>query len=502
MIIIGVDFHPEFQQIASVDTESGEFQEKRLAHRKEAETFYRALAGQKVCVGMEAGGHAQGFERLVAELQFELRIGDAAGIRTKRVRKRKTDRQDAQLILRLLLTFAGGGSIFRIDEKGSFTTIYTFCPKGICSTGAFPYAPLIQASNGGFYGTTSEGGLNNDDCETLHKSGCGTIFEITSAGKLTTLYSFCADGTCDQGFEPTTRLIQSPDGNFYGTTNPVGEINISCPPACGTIFKITPGGKLTTLYNFCVQKNCAEGAYPYAGLTQGMDGNFYGTTAYGGNLSNNCVETCGTVFKITPTGELTMLYSFCTQMNCADGAMPLAGLIQATDGNFYGTTFGGGVARQCDESNYGCGTIFKITPAGKLTTLHTFCADGTCLDGVNPYGGLVQSTSGAFYGTAAYAGTSYTCGLGCGTAFSLAVGLSPFVETRPTSGKLGAAVTILGTNLKGATSVTFNGTAAKFKVISKSEIETDVPSRATSGTVEVKVVKSTLKSNIVFRVTK
>jgi transposase len=105
MIIIGVDFHPEFQQIASVDTDTGEFQEKRLAHPEEAEKFYRDLAtqGMQVRVGMEASGHARWFERLLAELQFELWIGDAAEIRTKRVRKQKTDRQDAQLILRLLL---------------------------------------------------------------------------------------------------------------------------------------------------------------------------------------------------------------------------------------------------------------------------------------------------------------------------------------------------------------------------------------------------------------
>ncbi|HEX3103045.1 MAG TPA: IS110 family transposase [Terriglobales bacterium] len=103
MIIIGVDFHPEFQQIAWVNTDTGEFQEKRLAHPAEAERFYRAVAGEKVRVGMEASGHARWFERLVTELQFELRIGDAAEIRTKRVRKQKTDRQDAQLILRLLL---------------------------------------------------------------------------------------------------------------------------------------------------------------------------------------------------------------------------------------------------------------------------------------------------------------------------------------------------------------------------------------------------------------
>jgi transposase len=103
MTIIGVDFHPEFQQIASVDTDTGEFQEKRLSHREEAENFYRSLAGQKVRVGMEASGHARWFERLLSELQFELSIGDAAEIRTKRVRKQKTDRQDARLILQLLL---------------------------------------------------------------------------------------------------------------------------------------------------------------------------------------------------------------------------------------------------------------------------------------------------------------------------------------------------------------------------------------------------------------
>ena len=104
MIIIGVDFHPEFQQIASVDTDTGEFQEKRLGHREEAEAFYRELAaaGQKVRVGMEASGHARWFERLLAELQVELWIGDAAEIRTRRVRKQKTDRQDGQLILKLM----------------------------------------------------------------------------------------------------------------------------------------------------------------------------------------------------------------------------------------------------------------------------------------------------------------------------------------------------------------------------------------------------------------
>ena len=179
----------------------------------------------------------------------------------------------------------------------------------------------------------------------------------------------------------------------------------------------------------------------------------------------------------------------------------MVGLIQATDGNFYGATSAGGVDRECNNGNFfGCGTIFKVTPGGKLTTLYTFCANATCNDGEFPYGSLVQATSGIFYGTTAYGGTSNACNLGCGTVFSLAVGLGPFVETRPTSGEVGAAVTILGTNLKAATSVTFNGTTAVFTVVSKSEIRTTVPAGASSGTVEVTTPTKTLKSNVAFLV--
>ena len=126
-------------------------------------------------------------------------------------------------------TFAGGtgnlGTVFRIDERGQLTTMHSFSASGA----SMPDAPLIQASNGHFYGTASRGGVNNNDCYTFGTAGCGTIFEITSAGKLTTLYSFCANGTCDDGFDPAAGLIQSSDGNFYGTTSEVG--NVFCPPA-------------------------------------------------------------------------------------------------------------------------------------------------------------------------------------------------------------------------------------------------------------------------------
>jgi uncharacterized repeat protein (TIGR03803 family) len=166
-----------------------------------------------------------------------------------------------------------------------------------------------------------------------------------------------------------------------------------------------------------------------------------------------------------------------------NGAYPRAGLIQATDGDLYGTTFSGGTD--------GDGTVFKITPAGTLTKLHTF--DGA--DGSYPYAGLIQATDGDLYGTTASGGADNE-----GTVFSLSVGLGPFVETRPTSGGVGAAVIILGNDLTRSTSVTFNGTAAAFNVVSASEITTTVPAGATTGTVEVTTSSRTLKGNVAFRV--
>jgi uncharacterized repeat protein (TIGR03803 family) len=177
------------------------------------------------------------------------------------------------------------------------------------------------------------------------------------------------------------------------------------------------------------------------------------------------------------------LYTFCPETGCADGQVPNAGLIQATDGNFYGTTLSGGTL--------GAGTIFKITSTGTLTTLHSF----TGTDGEEPYAGLIQGTNGEFYGTTSGGGAH-----GYGVVFRLSAGLGPFVETRPTSGKVGAAVTILGTDLTGATSVTFNGQAATFTVVSSSEITTNVPTGATTGEVEVKTPGRTFTSNVEFRV--
>lgn len=303
------------------------------------------------------------------------------------------------------------------SPKATFTTLFTFDT----TDGISPYAPLIQGPDGNFYGTTLGGGTN---CKI--SGGCGTVFRITPAGKLTSLYSFCAKTNCSDGAFPQAGLLLANDGNFYGTTSTggTGFCIYDYPMPCGTVFKITPAGKLTTLYNFCSQTNCADGGNPYAGLTQGTDRNFYGTTGIGG-VGSNCqsMPGCGTVFRITPAGELTTLYSFCSQTNCTDGSNPEAGLIQATDGDFYGTAFSGGQIACYSPYGGGCGTVFKISPSGKLTTLYTFCSEGDCGDGINPQAALIQAADGNFYGTAT-GGGAYVCEgddeyVGCGTIFKI-----------------------------------------------------------------------------------
>ena len=357
----------------------------------------------------------------------------------------------------------GCGTIFKITPRGTLTTVYNFCSQNGCTDGANPTAGLIQANNGDLYGTTQGDGANGTG---------GTVFKITPGGTLTTLYSFCAlPYPCADGANPSG-LVQAIDGNFYGTTGNGGANN------AGTIFKITPGGTLTTLYSFCAQSGCPDGENPQPALIQANNGNFYGTTGNGGTNGSY-----GTVFEITPSGALTTIYSFCAQSGCTDGTDPLAALVQGTDGRLYGTTAKGGAN--------GDGTVFKITPSGALTTLHSFGG----ADGFDPMAGLMQATNGEFYGTTADGGAN-----GFGTVFSLSVGLGPFVETQTTVGKVGAAVKILGTDLTGATSVTFNGTAAVFNVVAPSLITATVPAGATTGTVEVVTPGGTLSSNVPYRV--
>jgi uncharacterized repeat protein (TIGR03803 family) len=363
----------------------------------------------------------------------------------------------------------GCGTVFKITPSGTLTTLHSFCSQINCADGANPFEGLVQV-NGDFYGTTN--------------AGPGTVFKITPSGTLTTLHTFGPT----EGSVPNGDLVHASDGNLYGTTE-YGGANNPCMKAngqgCGTVFKITPGGVLTTLYSFCSQGgyNCTDGYLPLAGLVQAADGDFYGTTAIGAG-----------VFKITPSGTLTTLYNFCSQANCADGFESRGELIQGTDGNLYGTTLLGGHST-CTQ---GCGTVFSITTTGTLTTLHSFGG----LDGSYPTAGLVQDTDGNFYGVTNAGAAQGRCTdpPGCGTVFGLSVGLAPFVETLPTSGKVGAHIKILGTNLTGATSVTFNGIAATFTVASKHGITTTVPAGATTGTVQVVTPGGTLSSNVPFTV--
>jgi uncharacterized repeat protein (TIGR03803 family) len=357
------------------------------------------------------------------------------------------------------------GTIFKMSPSGVLTTLYSFAG----TVGAFPAAPLVQAANGDFYGTTFSGGVNAG----------GTIFKITPTGTLTTLYSFCRE--CTDGTTPGT-LVQAANGDFYGTTGAGGAIGGYCRDfeGCGTVFKITPTGTLTTLYRFC--ETYCRGYAPGA-LVQAANGDFYGTTLGAGGIE-------GTVFKITPSGTLTTLYEFCSQgsyLNCPDGAEPTSPLVQAANGDFYGTTSAGG-------ANGWYGTIFKITPGGTLTTLYSFCAQSGCPDGFGPIAGLVQDTNGDFYGTTGGGDFNNS------TVFRLSVGLGPFVEGRPVSGEVGTAVEILGTDLMGATSVSFNGAAATFTVASRYVITTTVPAGASTGPIQVVTPSRTLSSNGSFRV--
>ena len=263
---------------------------------------------------------------------------------------------------------AGGssnvGTIFKITPSGTETVFYSFA--------TVPYSGLVQGSDGNLYGTTATGGT----------SGRGTVFEITPSGTESVLFSFPAGSS-----DPYTGLIQGSDGNFYGTTG-AGGTNDD-----GTVFKITPSGTETVLHAFA--KSGSDGETPYAGLIQGSDGNFYGTTYFGG------ASGFGTVFKVTPSGTETVLYSFA---GGSDGEHPYAGVIQGSDGNFYGTTYQGGAS--------GNGTVFKLTPGGIETVLYSFAGAGS--DGANPEAGVIQGSDGNFYGTTLQGGAS-----GLGIVFEL-----------------------------------------------------------------------------------
>jgi uncharacterized repeat protein (TIGR03803 family) len=204
-------------------------------------------------------------------------------------------------------------------------------------------------------------------------------------------------------------LIQATDGLFYGSTYYGGKVKtcIFSNKGCGSIFKMTPDGKVTSLYSF---GSGADGGGPLGALLQARDGDFYGTTRYGGT------HNWGTVFRVTPKGSVTTLYSF----SGSDGGNPETGLVEGFDGDLYGTTYAGGDLTICTQLGPGCGAIFKITRDGTLTTLHIFKGN----EGANPQGSLVQDMDGNFYGTTSFGGDRRPARLILGAA-------APYTESAP-----------------------------------------------------------------------
>jgi uncharacterized repeat protein (TIGR03803 family) len=303
------------------------------------------------------------------------------------------------LVLALIIAFCSRPAKAQFSES----LFYNFCSTGgaDCTDGEEPTqgGQIIQAADGNLWGVTMAAGTAGND------EGWGTLYKISTAGKLTVIHSFCSQGSgaCSDGGIPKGGLVQGPDGNIYGTTSFTGA-------AGGTVFKATPSGAFSTIYTFCVEGgSCANGSLPEGPLTVGSDGNLYGTTYFGGSGGG------GTIYKLTLSGTLTTLHNFGTEN---DSSVP-SGLVQGTDGNFYGTSALGGT----NPSGGGQGTFYQMTPAGKYTTLYSFCQiyeNGVCNDGNLPTrGSLVQNAAGQFIGTTVAGGIGTAGTLGAGTIFEV-----------------------------------------------------------------------------------
>jgi uncharacterized repeat protein (TIGR03803 family) len=306
----------------------------------------------------------------------------------------------------------------------AFSVLYTFCPDGgNCTDGSQSVAGLIRDSAGNLYGTTEFGGANGSG------NVGGTVFRLTPLGDTwteTVLYSFCSMTYCADGNQPAAGLIRDASGNLYGTTQQGGS-HQGTSAGYGTVFKLAPPAELggawteTVIYTFCSSGGfCPDGVRPVAGLMQDSAGNLYGTTFEGG------ANASGTVFKLAPPSKPsglwthTVLYSFCSATNCVDGIEPEARVIQDAAGNLYGTAIDGGA--------HNGGTVFALVPPTKAgdpwteTVLYNFCSDGgvACTDGGSPFAGLVQDAAGNLYGTTQVGGA-----IGGGTVFELAPPAKP-----------------------------------------------------------------------------
>ncbi|MBX7212133.1 MAG: cadherin-like beta sandwich domain-containing protein [Verrucomicrobiaceae bacterium] len=275
----------------------------------------------------------------------------------------------------------GNGAIFKMTSGGAISTIVSLSSNSGNFLGSNPINGLTLGADGSLYGVTQNGGTPN----------FGTIFKVTTSGVFTTLVSFNGTSGTNLGSSPRGNLILASDGSFYGTTATGGAGGF------GTVFKYAPptltlpSGLLTTLVQFTGTTGAAMGSTPTGGLVQGIDGNFYGTTSAGG--ANNL----GTVFMMTPAGTITTLVHFSGIVAPALGSSPKGSLVQGSDGAFYGTTQTGGLGG-------GFGTIFKVTPAGVLTTIASCTGTTGSAPLSSPNGGLVPMPDGSFYGTSSSGG--------------------------------------------------------------------------------------------------
>jgi uncharacterized repeat protein (TIGR03803 family) len=347
----------------------------------------------------------------------------------------------------------GFGLLYKVTPKGVLTELHNFTNTG--GDGANPNGPPVAAKDGNLYGPAQNGGAN----------GQGTIYKITPSGTVTTFYSFLGGSG---GSNPSAPLIQGSDGNLYGSTL-FGGTN-----GAGTIFKLSLAGVLTTLHTF----NFTDGFEPIGALVQGTNGSFYGTTYQGG------VNNQGTAFRITASGQFTLLHSFAV---ATDGMQPETALVQATDGNFYGTT-----NPYLDTRD----TIFKITPGGAFSVVYQFDGTSSTL-GIGLANGLVQHTNGLLYGA-----TNASTGPGNGSIYKLSLGGKAFVRTAQSSGAVGASIGMFGQGFSSSSVVKFGGVLATGAHLQGTTYLTvPVPVGALTGSVTVTTGSTVLTSNVVFKVT-
>ncbi len=373
---------------------------------------------------------------------------------------------------------ANNSTAYSVTSAGVFTTLHTFTG----TDGQTVYAPLVQGTDGNFYGDTAAGGTSNN----------GVIFKMTSSGTVTVLHNF----TGTDGSNGSFPLIQASDGNFYGSTYAGGTAG------AGVIFKITSSGTYTVLYNI---NGTTDGNGPWGSLVQATDGKLYGIT------SNMEIGLYGTIYSVTTSGTFTTLYSF---TGSTDGGDPLSPLRQHTNGLLYGTTNVGGDVGVCySVVNIngqpvlvnGCGLVYSlnigkaafaslVSTSGKEGAKVGILGQGFSSSSVVKFGGTQATTvtlSGTTFLTATVPSAALTGSVTVTTGSTTLTSNTTFRVTpkitsfSPSSGPVGTLVTINGTGLMQATKVTFNGKSASFTAVSDIEVTATVPTGATTGKIKV-----------------